>query len=367
MATASPSSEAFPNGLTWEVITPQRARAALLRGSIAALERPISAPTRRQPHLAQTPSSPTNHRIPTAAATEGAQHAIPITLPSETPQVEDQPISIAASANRIVHEHNETHIVQMTVFRAFCMAFEETARQFTNKSERDLAQRLSSSFLDFWNHALSATNSTPVRTYSEVVASSTTRQGHTASPTPAIFATREHGPQQRQQQQAPPYRQGQQTLAAPAEDLRVFIRLDAGAQARKQTSYAIRMHIAQKTGLNPQSIHAIPVASGWAIRPTDAATRDSLLRQKEEWSYELGATNVEVSQRWYNNVSSAGPTIPDTAADDYRSVKIAGNRATNQKIVLHQNNVLIAWDHTVPMKRLSVRRGQRGSMACCDT
>ncbi|KEY70682.1 hypothetical protein S7711_09869 [Stachybotrys chartarum IBT 7711] len=310
MATASPSSEAFPNGLTWQVITPQGARAALLRGGIAALERPISAPTRRQPRMAQTPSSPTNRRILTTAATEGAQHAIPpITLPSGTPQVEDEPISIAASANRIVHEHNETHIVQMTVFRAFCAAFEETAKQFTNKSERDLAQRLSISFLDFWNHALSATKLTPLRTYSEVVASSTTCEGYTASPNPAILATREeHGPQQQQQQQRPPpHRQGQQTPAPPAEDLRVFIRLDAGAQARKQTSYAIRTHIAQKTGLNPQSIHAIPVASGWAIRPADAATRDGLLRQKEEWSHELGATNVEVSQKWYKYVVSNCP------------------------------------------------------------
>ncbi|KFA53636.1 hypothetical protein S40293_11596 [Stachybotrys chartarum IBT 40293] len=60
------AQEAFPNGLTWQVITPQRARAALIRGSLAALEQPISAPPRRQPHLAQMPSSPTNRRISTA-------------------------------------------------------------------------------------------------------------------------------------------------------------------------------------------------------------------------------------------------------------------------------------------------------------
>ncbi|KFA81769.1 hypothetical protein S40288_09640 [Stachybotrys chartarum IBT 40288] len=65
------------------------------------------------------------------------------------------------------------------------------------------------------------------------------------------------------------------------------------------------MHIAQKIGLSPQSIHAIPVASGWAIRPADAATRDNLLRQKEEWPHELGATNIEVSQTWYKATDTA--------------------------------------------------------------
>ena len=88
----------------------------------------------------------------------------------------------------------------------------------------------------------------------------------------------------------------------PAEDLRVFVRLEPEAQARTQTSFAIRTHVAQKTGINPQLIHAIPVASGWAIRAADAATRDKLLRQKEDWSRELGAINVEASQKWYKYI-----------------------------------------------------------------
>lgn len=297
MATATPGPQAFPNGLTWQVITPQQARATLLRRSVPAVEQPISALPRRQPHLAQTPSSPTK-RNPTAAATEGAQHATSDTLPDQEPQGENQPISIAESANRLVQEYTETHNTKLTVFRAFCAAFEETARQFTTKPEREFAQHFSASFLGYWNQALTAPKPTPVPTYSSVAAGPTT---NTNPPAPTTGA---HQQQQRQQNFPRPH--GQQTPAAPpvhpVEDLRVFIRLDSKAQARSQTSYAIRTHIAQKTGISPQSIHAIPVASGWAIRPADAATRDWLLQQKEEWSQELGATNVEASQKWYKYV-----------------------------------------------------------------
>ncbi|KFA68523.1 hypothetical protein S40285_09531 [Stachybotrys chlorohalonatus IBT 40285] len=165
MATASPGSEAFPNGLTWQVITPQRARAALLRRSIAALERPISAPPRRQPHPAQTPSSPTNRRSQTAADTEEAQHAISITQPTQTSQEEGHTTSITESANRLAQEITETHNTKLIVFRAFCAAFEETANQFITKPEHDLAQHLSTTFLDFWSQALSPIKSAPAPTY----------------------------------------------------------------------------------------------------------------------------------------------------------------------------------------------------------
>ncbi|KFA55454.1 hypothetical protein S40293_11471 [Stachybotrys chartarum IBT 40293] len=62
MALATPGPQ-FPNRLTWEIITTQRARAALLRRSIPTIEQPISATPRRQSHLAQTPSSPTGSQL----------------------------------------------------------------------------------------------------------------------------------------------------------------------------------------------------------------------------------------------------------------------------------------------------------------
>lgn len=98
MATATPGPQ-YPNGLTWTVLTPHGARAALLRGTVATDEQPINAIPRRQPPLSQTPSSPIN-RVPAAAAAEGAQHATSNALPDQAPQGEDQPISIAESANR---------------------------------------------------------------------------------------------------------------------------------------------------------------------------------------------------------------------------------------------------------------------------
>jgi hypothetical protein len=61
-----------------------------------------------------------------------------------------------------------------------------------------------------------------------------------------------HRQQQRQherRQTDPPYRQGQQTtIALPRRDLRVFIRLEAGAPARAYSGYAIRTLIREKLG-----------------------------------------------------------------------------------------------------------------------
>ena len=297
MAAATPGSQAFPDGLTWEVITPQRARAALLRRSVPAVEQPITALPRRQPQLAKTPSSPTN-RNTTAVGTEGPQHATIDALPNQALQGESQPISIAESADRLVQAHTETYNTKLTIFRAFCAAFDETAKQFTSKQGRDFAHQFSNNFLDYWSHALNSTTLAPIPTYSSVAA------GLPPSTLPTGTPEIPHPHHQRQNDGFPHAQlQGPATpLVRPAEDLRVFVRLEPEAQARTQTSYAIRTHVAQKAGINPQLIHAIPVATGWAIRPADAATRDKLLQQKEDWSRELGAINVEASQRWYKYV-----------------------------------------------------------------
>src|SRR5687767_10983828 len=169
MAAATPGSQAFPDGLTWEVITPQRARAALLRRSVPAVEQPITALPRRQPQLAKTPSSPTN-RNTTAVGTEGPQHATIDELPNQALQGESQPISIAESGGRLVQAHTETYNTKVTVFRAFCVACDETAKQFTSKQERDFAHQFSNNFLDYWSHALNSTTPALIPTYSSVAA-----------------------------------------------------------------------------------------------------------------------------------------------------------------------------------------------------
>ncbi|XP_044715182.1 Ribonuclease H-like protein [Hirsutella rhossiliensis] len=154
----------------------------------------------------------------------------------------------------------------MTVFRAFCESFEQTAKQYTSGLEHSFAEQFSNSFLDFWKQALSDLNSAPAPTYSSVAAGTT-------NPRPT------------------------------KEDLRVFVRLDAEAPARDHSSYAIRTHIAAKVGID---LHRVPAAfkvnSGWAIRTTDATIRDLIVQRQSEWSEDLDATSVEISHKWYTYV-----------------------------------------------------------------
>ncbi|KAM4066292.1 reverse transcriptase (RNA-dependent DNA polymerase) [Hirsutella rhossiliensis] len=104
--------------------------------------------------------------------------------------------------------------------------------------------------------------------------------------------------------------QGRPIPAPPKEDLRVFVRLPAEAPARDHNSYAIRTHIAAKVGID---LHQVPAAfkvnSGWAIRTTDATIRDLIVQRQSEWSQDMGATDVEISQRWYTYAVANCPYI----------------------------------------------------------
>jgi hypothetical protein len=146
------------------------------------------------------------------------------------------------SANDLARERVEEYNAKLMVFQAFCAKFEEAAQQFAAGPQRRFARQFADSFLDIWKRELSSdTPTTPKPTYSSVAA---------ASP----HAARDHLTHQQQQQRRsrqsdPPHRQGQQTtIAPPRQDLRVFIRLEAGAPARAHSSYAIRTHIREKLG-----------------------------------------------------------------------------------------------------------------------
>ncbi|KJK73728.1 hypothetical protein H634G_10997 [Metarhizium anisopliae BRIP 53293] len=96
------------------------------------------------------------------------------------------------------------------------------------------------------------------------------------------------------------HRQGQRAPVPPREDLRVFVRLDADAPARNHIGYAIRAHVASKTGLELNKIpQVVQVNIGWAIRAVDKTTRDLLLERQAEWADDLGASAVEASQKWH--------------------------------------------------------------------
>ncbi|RKK61790.1 hypothetical protein BFJ69_g17088 [Fusarium oxysporum] len=147
------------------------------------------------------------------------------------------------------------------VFQAFCAKFKEAAQQFTTGP------------------------TIPKPTYSSVAAASP-RTDH------------------------PPHRQGQpRTSAPPRQDLRVSIRLEAGAPARAHSSYAIRTLIQEKVGAVSDKIRQVfQVRSGWAVLTADSETRDFLVEKQAEWAAELGATTVETNKEWFTYVVSDFPT-----------------------------------------------------------
>ncbi|KAH7115509.1 hypothetical protein B0J13DRAFT_653948 [Dactylonectria estremocensis] len=154
----------------------------------------------------------------------------------------------------------------------------EAAKQFNAGPEREFAQKFADSFLDSWNQALTDAKSAPIPTYSNVVASPPAANN-------ALTHQSRHHQQyhQQQQQQTSPHRQGQATVGAPPrEDLRVFIRLDAGAPARAHKDYAIRTHISRKLGVDPRKIpRVLQVRSGWAVLTADITTRDLLVQKTD--------------------------------------------------------------------------------------
>ncbi|EWY79673.1 hypothetical protein FOYG_17159 [Fusarium oxysporum NRRL 32931] len=91
----------------------------------------------------------------------------------------------------------------------------------------------------------------------------------------------------------PPHRQGQpRTIAPPRQDLRVFIRLEAGAPARAHSSYATRTLIQEKVGAVSDKIRQVfQVRSGWAVLTTDSETRDFLVEKQAEWAAETDTCN----------------------------------------------------------------------------
>ncbi|KID83185.1 hypothetical protein MGU_09548 [Metarhizium guizhouense ARSEF 977] len=97
------------------------------------------------------------------------------------------------------------------------------------------------------------------------------------------------------------HRQGQPPVPAPPrEDLRVLVSLEADAPARNHIGYAIRAHVASKTGLELNRIpQVLQVNTGWAVRAADKLTRDLLVEHQAEWADDLGATAVETSQKLY--------------------------------------------------------------------
>ncbi|KAM4055554.1 ribonuclease H-like protein [Hirsutella rhossiliensis] len=302
------SSDPFDLGAHTPPNLARLARASQLRDSSPIVTRPIGlSSTFRRP--AATPSSPLV-RLSHAAATEGAWCDPAPDRPGTAETSRLQPVSIIDAANKLAGDETDAHNAKMTVFRAFCESFEQTAKQFTSGLEHSFAEHFSNRFLDLWRQTPSDLRLAPAPTYSSVAAGRTAGQppgGHA----PTVAAA----PQQQEPQQPISRLQGRPIPAPPKEDLRVFVRLPAEAPARDHNSYAIRTHVAAKVGIG---LHQVPAAfkvnSGWAIRTTDATIRDLIVQRQSEWSEDLGVTNVEISQRWY---TYAVANCPHTLTDLY--------------------------------------------------
>ncbi|ENH74238.1 hypothetical protein FOC1_g10001879 [Fusarium oxysporum f. sp. cubense race 1] len=191
------------------------------------------------------------------------------------------------------------------VFQAFCTKFEEAAQQFTTGPHRRFAQQFADSFLDSWKRELSSAGPTiPKPTYSSVAA---------ASPRTDRDRLTHRQPQQHGRRQTdPPHRQGQQrTIAPPRQDLRVFIRLEAGAPARAHSSYAIRTLIQEKLGAVSNKIRQVfqewftYVVSDFPTRLTDfhgkEVDSDSIVSDEIEIQTGLKPIDIRPSRQFSDN------------------------------------------------------------------
>ena len=312
MATSSPPCE--PDRFDLGIHTPENlargARAALLRDSSPVDVTDIGGSAGRG-RIAQTPSSPLT-KICNAAIAEGQQRDDFPALPA--PIIQEQqllPIDITDAANQLADEQAAAYNAKLKVFRTFCAHFNEAAKEFPSGPERDFTQHFSGSFLGFWKRTLSNTQSASSPTYSSVAAAAAAM----ATVSPARPSSSTTPPVYPQPPPAATHRQGQRTPAPPREDLRVFARLDADAPARNHIGYAIRAHVASKTGLELNKIpQVIQVNSGWAIQAADKSTRDLLVERQAEWADDLGATAVETSQKWHTYALN---NCPRTLTDLY--------------------------------------------------
>ncbi|KAH7472014.1 hypothetical protein FOMA001_g12962 [Fusarium oxysporum f. sp. matthiolae] len=154
--------------------------------------------------------------------------------------------------------------------------------------------------------------------------------------------------QHKGRQTDPPHRQGQQTtIAPPRQDLRVFIRLEAGAPARAHSSYAIRTLIREKHGAVSDKIRQVfQVRSGWAVLAADSATRDFLVEKQAESAAELGATAVETNKECFTYVVS---DVPTRLSDFY------GNEVDSDSVVSDEIEIQTG------LKPIDVRTGRQFS------
>ncbi|KAH6959817.1 hypothetical protein BKA56DRAFT_436705, partial [Ilyonectria sp. MPI-CAGE-AT-0026] len=176
-------------------------------------------------------------------------------------------INLSAAAAGVAAESQAILDDKMKVFRTFCAAFDETAKQFPTGRMFRFAQEMSQSFLSHWASALNGDSQPPAASHPQ-----------------------------------------QENPAVAYDDPRVFIRLHEKSPAWEKQPFAIRTHLANKLGIK---LDAIPQASrtktGWAIRPANLDIRNKIINEEACWAPALGADAIELATKWITYVVAECP------------------------------------------------------------
>ncbi|KAL6404545.1 hypothetical protein AUP68_13938 [Ilyonectria robusta] len=187
-------------------------------------------------------------------------------------------INLSAAVASVALESQAILDDKMKVFRTFCAAFDETAKQFPT-GHLPLRRAAEPEFDDYQ----------PART-----------RGNAPDP-----QRRPSGPRQARR---PREQQQQENPTIAYDDTRVFVRLHENSPAWDKQPFAIRTHLADKLGIK---LDAIPQASrtktGWAIRPANLDIRNKIINEEACWAPALGADAVELATKWITYVVSECP------------------------------------------------------------
>lgn len=335
------------------------ARNALLRNSAATAEAEILRLRASFHHPAQTTSPPQA----TAAAEEGAQRANQASPHDLDLSQEHTPVALGETVNRLTQETAVIHETKIAVFKAFCAAFDETAKQFTSGHAFRFAQEFSHGFLQTWENTLHGVQTGPTiakPSYASMASSGPPPQG-SLPPFSTTLAVRN------KPQQHPAFSQEQPTpVALPREDLRVFIRLDPDSSSWTRESYTIRTHVAGRLGID---LARVPQASrtktGWSVRATDIATRNLIIQRQSEWIGDLGAMKAEASQKWYTYIVDncprqlldlQGRPVDQDAAMLDEITSQTGLKPASFRVSRHDNNLLPTKTLIISFLEPTVRR-----------
>ncbi|KAG5923759.1 hypothetical protein E4U61_002656 [Claviceps capensis] len=186
-------------------------------------------------------------------------------------------VTVGQDADRLITELDRD--------RAMCAAFDQVAAGYASGPGHILAQEFKQQYIRFWTAALKGESPPPPpppRAAAPKSAAKTTTYTSVASqpegPTSYTLKT------QRSSKRAI-----QRAKASPAEDLRILVRLEPDAPTWDKDAYAIRRAVADRSEI---PLHRVPAATrtktGWAIKSTDAPTRDLLMAKEASWSSTLG-------------------------------------------------------------------------------